>query len=186
MYAHGKSISGEMAFPILFFIVLENMAKGGTMNRTIQREAILNELRRMHSHPTADELYGILRPKVPQLSLGTVYRNLEEMARRGLIRKLELTGRQKRFDGVASEHHHLRCRHCDGVFNFEHPDLQKVDDLLANLLPGLDCDGIYLEWNGSCPDCRSRRAAEEANTHEEEHHERKNANLPVSALRAGR
>lgn len=156
------------------------------MNRTIQREAILNELRRMHSHPTADELYSILRPKVPQLSLGTVYRNLEEMARRGMIRKLELTGRQKRFDGVASEHHHMRCSHCDRIFNFEHPDLQEMDDLLARILPGLGCEGIYLEWNGSCPECRSRCAEEEENRQEESHHERKTANLPLSAVRAGR
>ena len=52
------------------------------MNKTVQREAILSELRKMCTHPTADELYAVLRPKVPQISLGTIYRNLEDMALR--------------------------------------------------------------------------------------------------------
>ena len=53
------------------------------MNRTAQREAILKELRSVKTHPTADELYAALRVKLPTISLGTVYRNLEQMSRPG-------------------------------------------------------------------------------------------------------
>ena len=127
------------------------------MNRTIQREAILSELRRSNCHPTADELYRVLREKVPQISLGTVYRNLEEMACRGIIRKLELTGRQKRFDGIVEPHHHIRCRCCDAVFDLENPRLSEVDSLFRDLLPKLGCEDVYMEWLGCCPECREKK-----------------------------
>ena len=135
------------------------------MNKTIQREAILSELRKMSSHPTADELYAVLRPKVPQISLGTVYRNLEDMARRGVIRKLELTGRQKRFDGEAEPHHHLRCRECDRVVNLRNRLLPRLDRIFSEILPRLDCDGLYLEWTGQCPECRKRHRQEKEEDH---------------------
>ena len=70
------------------------------MNRTAQRDAILKQLRAVKTHPTADELYAGLRVNMPQISLGTVYRNLEQMSQAGLIRKLETAGKQKRFDGA--------------------------------------------------------------------------------------
>ena len=64
------------------------------MNRTAQREAILKELRSVKTHPTADELYAALRVKLPTISLGTVYRNLEQMSQAGIVRKLETAGKQ--------------------------------------------------------------------------------------------
>ena len=57
------------------------------MNKTVQRDAILAELRSVKSHPTADELYAALRVRMPQISLGTVYRNLEQMSQAGMIRQ---------------------------------------------------------------------------------------------------
>lgn len=65
------------------------------MNRTAQREAILKELRSVKTHPTADELYAALRVKLPTISLGTVYRNLEQMSQAGIVRKLETAGKQR-------------------------------------------------------------------------------------------
>ena len=135
------------------------------MNKTIQREAILCELRKMNTHPTADELYAVLRVKVPQISLGTVYRNLDDMARRGVIRKLELTGRQKRFDGEAEPHHHLRGRDCDRVVNLRSRLLDKLDRIFDEVLPRIECDGLYLEWTGQCPECRKRHQQQEEGNH---------------------
>ena len=69
------------------------------MNKTIQRQTICEELCKLTSHPTADELYDIVKKRMPQISLGTVYRNLEQLAECGVILKLETAGRQKRFAG---------------------------------------------------------------------------------------
>jgi len=59
---------------------------------TLQRKTILNILRQTNSHPSADELYEMVRKQLPRISLGTVYRNLEILANMGIIQKLELGG----------------------------------------------------------------------------------------------
>jgi Fe2+ or Zn2+ uptake regulation protein len=68
------------------------------LRMTHQREIILDELNRSKTHPTADELFDRIKHKLPRISLATVYRNLEILSAAGLIKKLEMSGRQKRFD----------------------------------------------------------------------------------------
>ena len=65
---------------------------------TRQRSIILEELRAMGRHPTACELYDAVRGRLPRISLATVYRNLEFLSEKGLIRKITTAGRRKRFD----------------------------------------------------------------------------------------
>jgi Fur family ferric uptake transcriptional regulator len=77
--------------------------------RTPQREILLEELAKTNSHPTACELYDIVRRRLPRIGLGTVYRNLELMAESGMIVKLEVGGVQKRFDADTTPHYHIRC-----------------------------------------------------------------------------
>ncbi|MCI5132654.1 MAG: transcriptional repressor, partial [Candidatus Electrothrix sp. EH2] len=67
------------------------------LRMTHQRELILEELGNCHNHPTADALYERIKKKLPRISLATVYRNLEILSEAGMIRKLEISGRQKRF-----------------------------------------------------------------------------------------
>ena len=72
------------------------------MRLTTQRQVILEELGKVKSHPTANEVYDMVRKRLPRIGLGTVYRNLELMAESGMILKLEVGGTQKRFDATAS------------------------------------------------------------------------------------
>jgi len=83
---------------------------GKQLRITRQRRVILEELQRTKSHPTADELYRKVRRRLPRISLGTVYRNLELLSRSGLIRKLEIGGGKMRFDGIVEPHYHIHCR----------------------------------------------------------------------------
>lgn len=82
---------------------------------TKQRTVILEELRKVTSHPTADEIYAMVRARMPRISLGTVYRNLDLLAESGEILKLEAAGSQKRFDGNTMHHQHVRCIRCGRV-----------------------------------------------------------------------
>lgn len=140
---------------ILFnwIMIIKNISFGRSMNRTAQREAILKELRSVKSHPTADELYTMLRVKMPTISLGTVYRNLEQMSQAGIVRKLETAGKQKRFDGDLSEHHHVRCPVCGAVRDVSPGTFDRIDREIRVLMRDLQCDSFYLELSGKCRVC---------------------------------
>ncbi len=118
---------------------------------TQQRAVILEELRKVKSHPTADELYGMVRKRMPRISLGTVYRNLDFLAETGEILKLESAGSIKRFDGDTSWHQHVRCVHCgrigDVVPPLSVPSVEnvQVDDFIIT--------NARVEYDGVCKNC---------------------------------
>lgn len=125
------------------------------MNRTAQRDAILKQLRAVKTHPTADELYAGLRVNMPQISLGTVYRNLEQMSQAGLIRKLETAGKQKRFDGdISGAFSYCAAGFAARLWILESEKLRGLSAMIRKLLPELGCDSFNLELSGCCGGCK--------------------------------
>lgn len=131
------------------------------MRLTSQRQVILEELRQVTTHPTAEEVYLMAKRRLPRISLGTVYRNLDVLAELGLVRVLEMASQQKRFDGDTRPHHHIRCQVCG-----------RVDDIWQPLSLSLDpqaldtpyqVTGYELELTGICPACQAR-GQEDADT----------------------
>lgn len=126
------------------------------LRMTHQREIILEELRRCPSHPTADELYERIKKKLPRISLATVYRNLEILSEAGLIKKLEISGRQKRFDWDTRDHDHVYCTHCHRVENIP----TTAAPLIAtgsNQQKGYLITGCRIEFYGLCPNCQKKQ-----------------------------
>ncbi len=123
------------------------------MRMTSQRSIILQVLRSAHTHPTADELYEVVRAKLPHISLGTVYRNLEIMAAAGIIRKLETAGTQKRFDGIVENHYHVRCVRCGRIDDLPIKPIKAVDDAVVGVTD-YQILSHRLEFAGLCPSCR--------------------------------
>jgi len=120
---------------------------------TRQRRIILEELRKVTSHPTADEVCQLVRQQLPHISLGTVYRNLEILSECGLVQKLELAGTQKRFDGNAENHYHIRCQACGRVDDLPlQPIAISEYDLRA--VTDFEIKGHRMELFGVCPNCR--------------------------------
>jgi Fur family ferric uptake transcriptional regulator len=119
---------------------------------TRQRKVILEELRKVDTHPTADEIYEMVRKRLPRISLGTIYRNLEILSENGKIQKLERGCTLKRFDGIADNHYHLRCIHCDRVVDAPVNIDVAVNHDLKNAT-GFKITGHRLELIGICPDC---------------------------------
>ena len=120
---------------------------------TKQRQVILEELRMMHTHPTADELYERVRDRLPRISLGTVYRNLDKLAGSGIIRKLDYSGSQMRFDGDLHGHQHIRCISCGRIEDIAGtPEPTRCDlELLAG--SGYRLVERRVEYVGICPEC---------------------------------
>lgn len=75
-----------------------------------QKEAIFKVLKGTTSHPTAEWVYERVRREIPNISLGTVYRDLELLKQEGEILKLGLAGRESRFDAKTEKHYHFRCQ----------------------------------------------------------------------------
>ena len=122
---------------------------------TRQRRVILEELRKVNTHPSADEIYEIVRKRLPRISLGTVYRNLEILSDSGDIQKLETGCSLKRFDGNLSEHCHIRCVRCDRIADVPMlPDL-KIDLERVNA-SDFEIIGHRLEFLGLCPQCSGK------------------------------
>jgi len=119
---------------------------------THQREIILEELNRSKVHPTADELYERIRKKLPRISLATVYRNLEILSEAGLIKKLEISGRQKRFDWDPEPHNHVFCTQCQRVDNIPTPVTQ-IPTVGPLQEKGYNITGCRIEFFGLCPKC---------------------------------
>ena len=119
---------------------------------TRQRAVILETLRSVTSHPSADELYGMVRKKMPKISLGTVYRNLDLLVDGGAVRLLDRAGMQKRFDGDLSPHTHIRCECCGRVGDVFTP--VEVSALANDAVPGFTISRAEVEFVGLCDACK--------------------------------
>jgi Fur family transcriptional regulator, ferric uptake regulator len=122
--------------------------------RTPQRQVILEELQKLTSHPTAADLYAIVRSRLPKISLGTVYRNLDLLSRTGIIQKLDFGSGEARFDGNPARHDHLRCVRCGRVDDVSAVPLDLFEGA-ANDYRGYVVLGHRLEFFGLCPKCAS-------------------------------
>ena len=133
------------------------MPEEKTRRMTRQRKTILNILRQTKSHASADEIYELVRKQLPRISLGTVYRNLEVLAKMGLIQKLELGGTIKRFDWNPNKHYHIRCLVCGQIDDAPIAPLNQLEDELYGATV-FSIIGHRLEFEGLCPDCTEKEA----------------------------
>lgn len=123
------------------------------MRLTTQRQIILEELASVTSHPTANEVYDMVRKKLPRIGLGTVYRNLELMAESGIILKLEVGGTQKRFDATTDPHYHIRCVNCGKVDDIN-VSVQHEINMRAAEVSDYSILSHHIEFTGICKDCQ--------------------------------
>lgn len=129
------------------------MNHGKKRRTTSQRTVILEELRKVDTHPSADEIYVMVRKKLPRVSLGTVYRNLEILLEAGEIQKVGLGGSYMRYDGNPEKHYHIRCRLCGRIDDIRIHPIDTIEQEIESI-SGYRIDGHELEFTGVCTSCR--------------------------------
>lgn len=116
-----------------------------------QRDKILEVLRNTKSHPTASYVYEMVRKEIPNISLGTVYRNLAKLSDTGQILKLDLGTGAEHFDGDRSSHYHIVCTKCHEITDvYEHEET--LNDFAKKYFGGR-ITGHSLIFFGECEKC---------------------------------
>lgn len=119
-----------------------------------QREAIKNFLMTRKDHPTADVVYSSVRNEFPNISLGTVYRNLSLLADLGEISRLRVGDGVDHFDYDTSPHYHFVCSKCGNVTDLDIDSLKEIDALCGKDLNGNLIAGHVAYFYGTCNCCR--------------------------------
>ncbi len=131
------------------------MMKNQSLRMTNQRRVILEELRKVCSHPSADTIYEKVKKRLPRISLGTVYRNLEILTRIGEIQHVEIHGTMRRFDGNPLNHYHIHCVHCDRIEDIDIGRLTQIESTIE-ALSDYKITGHRLEFIGLCRKCSEK------------------------------
>ncbi len=126
-----------------------------------KREAILTQIQGTSCHPSAEWVYQQLRPLHPDLSLGTVYRNLAFFQERGLVRSVGVVQGQERFDAITTPHSHFVCNCCGTVLDL--PDVRPERGLEQTVSTqyGFAVERCELTFYGLCPNCTDQQNLKE-------------------------
>ena len=122
-------------------------------NYSKQRAAILDELHSRCDHPTATQVYEGVRKVIPNISLGTVYRNLASLVESGEILSVTVGDGYEHFDGDKSFHLHLHCKNCGKIID-SRVDNSKIKDIaeLDGFVPNTSVCVVY----GICKNCNKQ------------------------------
>lgn len=122
-----------------------------------QREAILRFLTARHDHPTAETIYLNLRREFPNISLGTVYRNLSLLSELGEIQKISTGTGPDRFDGNTAPHYHFICNQCGCVLDLNVANLDHINILAGQHFTGT-VESHLAYFYGKCPACSKKES----------------------------
>ncbi len=129
-----------------------------TIKYSRQRESIKEYLTSTHSHPTADAVYMHVKEEFPNISLGTVYRNLNLLADMGEAQKITTPNGGDRFDARTDPHYHVICNSCGNVFDLElaSEHIEEINQIANRHFDG-KIDSHSIIFNGCCPHCLKKR-----------------------------
>jgi Fur family peroxide stress response transcriptional regulator len=124
--------------------------------KSIHRDIILRIIMNTTTHPSADWVYEQVRKEIPNISMGTVYRNLKLLSRDGEIKELDIPGSSSHFDGNLRDHYHFRCEKCGKIFDLDEKVNYTMEHRVARKT-GFEVKSHYLEFIGLCLDCKKNK-----------------------------
>ena len=117
-----------------------------------QREAIKGFLDSRHDHPTADIIYEELRKDFPNISLGTIYRNLALLEELGEVTKIVSSNGADRYDADVDLHNHFTCKKCNRVINLDMDNIDHIKETASKRFSG-SIDSYVAHFYGVCDKC---------------------------------
>ena len=121
------------------------------MRNTKQKNLILSIVEESCSHPTAEEIYNISRTYINNISMGTIYRNLNQLVNQGLIKRIKMENNIDRFDNLKINHAHFICIECGKIIDLDKKYIIEEKQIGKNIV--LDCE---VNYKGICEDCKER------------------------------
>lgn len=126
------------------------------MRYSKQKEEVLKIVRESYNHPDAKNIYKIVKKRIPNISLGTVYRNLNNLSNEGIIKKISLENGNDRYDKTLTNHNHITCikcgKICDVSVLLKTSEIVKIQDET-----GFKITDSNFNINGICKDCMEGR-----------------------------
>jgi Fur family transcriptional regulator, ferric uptake regulator len=123
---------------------------------TNQRVEILNFLKDNFSHPTVEQVYSAVKKKLTRISKATVYQNLKFLAENGLVQEVNIKG-ISRFEPTIEPHHHIICKHCGKIIDFESKELIQYSLKKAKKLTQMNIESASTNFFGICKECTSKQ-----------------------------
>lgn len=114
---------------------------------SVQRTEVLKYLIEHRTHPTVDDIYVALSPKMLTLSRTTIYNVLKTLEESGTVRSIVIDEKNVRYDICVEDHAHFKCRRCGKIFDFEMPQMEK------KLPKGFEMENTDVYYYGICPEC---------------------------------
>lgn len=130
------------------------------MKYSVQRQTILEDVKERHDHPTAEMIYASVQRKVPNISLGTVYRNLNQLVEHGILKKIATMQGGDRFDYKMEDHAHVHCTVCNQLFDLPYESLHAIDRTIEDET-GYHVLSYDIVFCGICHECQKKREGEE-------------------------
>ena len=127
-----------------------------------KRDAILQYLQSVTDHPSAEKVFTQLKPQIPDLSMGTVYRNLNLFKQQGLAVSVATVKGVERFDGNTDPHVHFICQDCDAVIDLMDIEIPETLKGIAEACCGGSVSECMLCFSGLCQECKEKRAGQSA------------------------
>ena len=126
------------------------------MRNTAQRDTVLRVVEESCDHPSAETIYTRCRERMPEISLGTVYRNLKVLVELGKIREVSILNAGDRYDKTIGLHAHFRCKSCGVVLDVPAKDLDRLESAVQSMT-GYQIDGTEVLFVGLCDRCKNER-----------------------------
>ena len=122
---------------------------------TIQKDIVLEAVRSLATHSTAEEVYEYVHRNYPNMGKGTVYRNLNVLSEEGAIRKVGIFDGADRYDFTCKEHYHVTCIKCGAVCDV---DMDEITDMMKRVRDsyGMELLGYDILFKGICPKCKKQ------------------------------